>query len=80
MKHVIAWIAAMLLALGLGHMASNAYDEAEADRQDAEALSSREWAGLVQCGPHATADWLDDKTMRCLEHVDQPQRVAGARP
>ena len=37
-------------------------------REDAEAISSREWAGVVQCGPHATADWLDDKTMRCLKH------------
>lgn len=80
MKHVIAWIAAILVVLFLGARAADGFDEAEADRQDAEAISSREWAGLVQCGPHATADWLDDKTMRCLEHVDQPQRVAGARP
>lgn len=80
MRNAFYWIAAVVLTLGLGVMAADGFDEAEADRQDAEALSSREWAGLVQCGPHATADWLDDKTMRCLEHVDQPQRVAGARP
>lgn len=46
-----------------------------ADQQDREALSSREWAGQQVCGPHATAVWLDDKTLECLRHRTQ---VKGA--
>ncbi len=41
---------------------------AEADQQDADALSSREWAGQQVCGPEATAVWLDDKTIECLRN------------
>lgn len=52
----------------------------EADRQDAEALSSREWAGQRVCGPNATAVWESDKTLTCLRHIDKPVRVAGGRP
>lgn len=80
MKHTIALVISILIVFCLGALAADGFDEAEADRQDKEARASREWAGLVQCGPHATADWLDDKTMRCLKHVDQPPRVTGARP
>ena len=39
-----------------------------AEQQDREALASRIWAGQQVCGQHATAVWLDDKTMECLLH------------
>ena len=38
---------------------------AAADREDAEALSSREWAGQQVCGPEKTAVWRDD-SLECL--------------
>lgn len=41
-----AWIIAAVLTLGAGAIAGN---EAEADRQDAEALSSRDWAAREVC-------------------------------
>lgn len=68
MKNAIALVISILIVFCLGALAADGFDEAEADRQDKEARASREWAGLVQCGQHATADWLDDKTMRCLKH------------
>ncbi len=79
MKHASALVISILIVFCLGALAADGFDEAEADRQDKEARASREWVGLVHCGPNATADWLDDKTVRCLKHVDQPQRVAGDR-
>lgn len=51
-----------------------------ADQQDAEAISSREWAGQQVCGPNATPEWLDAKTLQCLKHADLPVHVAGGRP
>ncbi len=51
-----------------------------ADQQDAEAMASREWAGQQACGPHATPDWLDDKTLRCLRNLDDGVSLAGGRP
>lgn len=51
--------------------------EATADQQDAEALSSREWAGRQVCGPNATPVWESDKTLLCLRHVDAAA-VAGS--
>lgn len=54
--------------------------EAEVARQDTEALASREWAGQQVCGPHATPEWLDDKTLRCLRNLDDGVSVAGGRP
>ena len=39
-----------------------------AEQQDREALASRLWAGQQVCGQHATAVWLDSKTMECLLH------------
>ena len=41
-----AWIIAAVLTLGMGAIAGN---EAEADLQDAEALSSRDWAAREVC-------------------------------
>lgn len=52
----------------------------QAAQEEAEAIASREWAGQQACGPRATPEWLDAKTLRCLRHVDQPTRVAGGRP
>lgn len=62
------WIAACALAVALGAVAA-ADTEAQADREDAEALSSREWAGRQVCGPNKTPEWLDDKTLRCLKEL-----------
>ncbi len=70
-----AWIIAAALTLALGAIAGH-----EAERQDSEALSSREWAAQQACGPHATPDWLDDKTLRCLRNLDDGVSVAGGRP
>lgn len=53
---------------------------AQAAQEEAEAIASREWAGQQVCGPHATPEWLDAKTLQCLRHVDQPTRVAGWAP
>ncbi len=72
-----AWIIAVVLALGLGAIAGH---EAEANHEDAEALASRDWAGQQVCGPHATPEWLDDKTLRCLRNLDDGVSVAGGRP
>lgn len=72
-----AWIIAAMLTLGVGAIAGH---DAEADRQEAEALASRDWAGQQACGPHATPEWLDDKMLRCLRNLDTPLSVAGGRP
>ncbi|WP_103018139.1 hypothetical protein [Alicycliphilus denitrificans] len=72
-----AWIIAAVLTLGIGAIAGH---EAEADKQDAEAMASREWAGRQACAPDATPEWLDDKTHRCLRNLDDALSVAGGRP
>lgn len=74
-----AWIIAAVLTLGMGALAGHDA-EPEADRQDAEALASREWVGQQVCGPHATPEWLDDKTLHCLRNLDDGVSVAGGRP
>lgn len=63
-----AWIAAIFMVMGVGAIAGSDA-EAQADREDAEALNSREWAGQQVCGPRATPEWLDDKTLRCLKNL-----------
>lgn len=63
-----AWIAAIVTTLTVGAFAGSD-TEAEAGREDAEALASREWAGRQVCGPHKTPEWLDDKTLRCLKDL-----------
>ena len=65
-----AWIAAIVMTLGVGAVAGSDV-EAEADREDAAALASREWAGQQVCGPNKTPEWLDDKTLRCLRHLHE---------
>ena len=62
------WIIALLITLGLGHLAAQA-DSAQADREDAAALSSREFAGQAVCGTGKTAVWADDKTLTCLRNL-----------
>lgn len=42
---------------------------AQAAQQEAEAIASRQWAGQQVCGPHATPEWLDDKTLVCYREV-----------
>lgn len=61
------WILALLITLGVGHIAARA--SAEADQEDAAALSSREFAGQAVCGPRATPVWADDKTLECLKEL-----------
>lgn len=78
MSNITAWCIAIVVTVAFGAAASafGAADEHEADRQDTEALSSREFAGQAVCGPHATAEWLDDKTLQCLRHLgDAPSAV-----
>lgn len=72
----------ILLAVIFAAFFYAAHNEAEAEvaRQDTEALASREWAGQQVCGPHATPEWLDDKTLHCLRNLDDGVSVAGGRP
>lgn len=60
-----AWIIAAVLTLGVGAIAGN---EAEADREDAEALASRDWAARQVCNGRPF-EWLDDKTLVCHREV-----------
>ena len=65
------WLVALLLLSLLFLTGCDASAEpiaVRSAREDAEAISSREWAGVVMCGPKATPDWLDDKSLRCLKH------------
>lgn len=51
-----------------------------ADQQDAEARASRKWVAAQHACPKGhTAEWLDDKTLRCLRELDEPKLVAGGR-
>ena len=61
------WIFAIAITLGVGAIAAQA--DAEADREDAAALSSREFAGQALCGKGKTAVWADDKEMDCLKEL-----------
>lgn len=72
MSNITAWFVGIAVTVAFGAAAANfdTTDEREADRQDTEALSSREFAGQAVCGPHATPEWLDDKTLQCLRHHD----------
>lgn len=82
--------AAIIVAI-VGAMAWAQDDDARADadldldsvvaQEEADALTSREWAGQQICGPTRTAVWDDDKSMRCLRNIDAPRAVAaGERP
>ncbi|WP_313080536.1 hypothetical protein [Pulveribacter sp.] len=51
-----------------------------ADQEDADALTSREWAGQQACGPNKTPEWLDDKTLRCLRNLDDSVHMAKGQP
>lgn len=61
------WILALVITLGVGHIAALA--STEADLEDAAALGSREFAGQVVCGKGKTAVWDDDKTLTCLKEL-----------
>ena len=62
---VTYWILALVITLGVGHIAAQA--SVEADLEDAAALSSREFAGQALCGKGKTAVWTDDKEMDCFK-------------
>ena len=72
-------IIVFVLFLGVSVIAAHEH-EALADREDAAAMNSREWAGRQACGPNSTPEWLDAKTLRCLRNLDDPKLVAGGRP
>lgn len=61
------WIPALLITLGMGHFAARA--NAEADQEDAAALSSREFAGQAVCGPGKTAVWRNNYEHDCLKEL-----------
>jgi len=64
----------LLIALALSGCDTDPYEPVavQAAREDAEAKASREWVGQQVCGPRATPEWLDDKTLRCLRNADRP--------
>lgn len=64
---VTYWILALVITLGVGHIAAQA--SAQADEEDAAALSSREFAGQALCGKGKTAVWTDDKEMDCFKEL-----------
>lgn len=67
MKHAWAWIAGICLPIAVGAYTANDH-EAEADRQDAEALASRDLAARAVCKGRAF-EWTDDKTLVCFKEV-----------
>lgn len=73
-------IIVFVLFLGVSVIAAHEH-ETLADREDAAALESRKWvAAQFACPKGQTAEWLDDKTIRCLRNLDRPELVAGGRP
>ena len=79
MSNITLWLAAIAVSVAVG--AAAAHYDIEADRQDEEALDSRDFAGQQVCGPNATPEWLDDKTLQCLRHIDEPVAIhAPTRP
>jgi len=61
------WITALLITLGVGHIAAQA--STEGDLEDAAALSSREFAGQAVCGKGKTAVWRDNYEHECLKEL-----------
>ena len=71
----------LIIAVLCGAMVLSQHMDAEASQEEADALTSREWAGQQVCGPQRTAVWEDDKTLRCLHNIEKPNAVAaGALP
>ena len=62
------WIFGLVITLGMGTIAAQA-DSAQADREDAAALSSREFAGQAMCGKGAAAVWSSNYEMDCLKEL-----------
>lgn len=61
------WILALLMTLGVGHIAAKG--SAEADLEDAAALSSREFVAQVICGPGKTAVWRNNYEHDCFKEL-----------
>lgn len=59
------WILALVISLGVGHIAAQA--STEASIEEAAALSSSEFAVQAVCGPRATLVWEDDKSLKCFK-------------
>lgn len=62
---LMKWGILVMALAAIGVMLSGC-DTQAAEIEDAEALSSREWAGQQVCGPAATAVWHGDKQLECL--------------
>ncbi len=63
---IARWAAIVLALASVGFVLTGCdSNAAQADIEDSEALSSREWAGQQACGPAATAVWRGD-TLECL--------------
>lgn len=59
------WILALVITLGVGHIAAQA--STEADLEDAAALSSRDFVAQVICGKGKVAVWISDTQHDCLK-------------
>lgn len=62
------YLIAAVIALGMAAVAGHESEAAMADRQDAEALHSRDWAASQVCKGQPF-EWLDDKTLACFREV-----------
>lgn len=62
------YLIAAIIALGMAAIAGHESEAAMADRQDVEALASRDWAASQVCKGQPF-EWLDDKTLACYREV-----------
>ena len=62
------YLIAAVIALGMATVAGHESEAAMADRQDAEALASRDWAASQVCKGQPFT-WEDDKTLVCHREV-----------
>lgn len=58
------YLIAAVIALGMAAVAGHESEAALADRQDVEALASRDWAASQVCKGQPFT-WEDDKTLVC---------------
>lgn len=62
------YLIAAVIALGMAAVAGHESEAALADRQDVEALASRDWAASQVCKGQPFT-WEDDKTLVCHREV-----------
>lgn len=61
------WVFAIVIAFGMGYMAYQF--DAEADREDAAALSSQEFVAQVICGKGKVVVWINDTQHDCIKET-----------